>query len=213
LEGLSPSEIELVVAAAKQVGAVGNSVITHQDRPAEHLYLLLTGRARYFSLTETGRKVILLWIPPGQIFGGTALLTASSTYLVSAEAAKNSSMLVWDRAKIRSLATRYPRLVENAYSEAYNYLVAYRAAHLSMICDTGPERLAYVLTSLASGMGEKVADGVELKIRNEELANEANVTLFTASRLLSQWQRRGMVVKSRGKILLRSPELLLRHST
>jgi len=69
LEGLTPSEIALVVAAAKQIRAVANSVITNQDRPAEHLYLLLTGRARYFFLTETGRKVILLWIPPGQTFG------------------------------------------------------------------------------------------------------------------------------------------------
>ena len=79
-------------------------------------------------------------------------------------------------------------------------------------CGTAGERLAHVLVSLASGIGKKVAGGVELKIRNDELANEANVTPFTASRLLSQWQRRGMLLKSRGKILVRSPELLLRHA-
>jgi len=98
-------------------------------------------------------------------------------------------------------------------SETHSYLVAYRAAHMSLVCDAAPERLAHVLTSLASGIGQKVAEGVELNIRNEELANEANVTLFTTSRLLSEWQRRGMLLKGRGKILLRSPELLLRHTT
>jgi CRP-like cAMP-binding protein len=213
LEGLTPSELEPVVAAATQVRAVANSVITYQDRPAEHLYLLLTGRARYFFLTETGKKIILLWIPPGQTFGGGALVTPPSAYLVSAETVRNSSMLVWDRAKMRSLVARCPRLLQNAVSETHMYLVAYRAAHISMIFDTAPERLAYVLTSLASGIGQKVDEGVELNVSNEELANEANVTPFTASRLLSEWQRRGMVVKGRGKILLRSPELLLRHAT
>ena len=43
------------------------------------------------------------------------------------------------------------------------------------------------------------------------VANEANITLFTTSRLLNQWQRAGLLVKSYGKILLRSPERLLRH--
>ena len=210
-EGLTPSELESVLAAAKQVRAMANTVITNQDHPAEHLCLLLSGRARYFVLTETGRKVILLWIPPGRTFGGAALLTPPAAYLVSAEAVRNSSMLVWDRAKIRSLTARCPRLLENVFAETHNYLVAYRAAHMSLICDTGRERLAHVLTTLASGIGEKVAGGVELKIRNEELANEANVTLFSTSRLLSEWQRRGMVLKGRGKILVRSPELLLRQ--
>jgi CRP-like cAMP-binding protein len=211
--GLTPAELESVLGAAKQIKAVANSVITNQDHPAEHLYLLLTGRARYFYVTETGKKVILLWIPPGQTIGGAALVTPPSGYLLSSETVRNSSMLVWDRATIRSLAARCPRLVENAMSETHTYLVAYRAAHMSLVCDTAPERLAQVLTSLASGIGQKVAEGVELNIRNEELANEANVTLFTTSRLLSEWQRRGMLLKGRGKILLRSPELLLRHTT
>jgi CRP-like cAMP-binding protein len=120
-------------------------------------------------------------------------------------------MLVWSRANLRSLAAQYPRLLENAYALTLDYLVAYRTAHLSLLCGTARERLAHVLTSLASGIGERVAEGIELKIRNEDLANEANVTNFTTSRLLSEWQRHGIVFKRRGAILLRSPELLLRH--
>jgi len=41
------------------------------------------------------------------------------------------------------------------------------------------------------------------------LANAANVTPFTASRLMSDWQRDRALVKRRGAILLRSPERLL----
>ena len=121
-------------------------------------------------------------------------------------------MLVWDSATIRSLATRHPQLWENALSLTHQYLVAYQAAHKALICRTARERLAHVLVSLANGIGKKAAHGIELNVRNEELANEANVTLFTASRLLNEWQRGGMLIKSRGKILLRSPERLLRQA-
>jgi CRP-like cAMP-binding protein len=58
-------------------------------------------------------------------------------------------------------------------------------------------------------MGQRVEDGVALDVRNEELANEANITIFTASRLLNEWQRQGILTKSRGKIVLRSLEALM----
>ena len=47
-------------------------------------------------------------------------------------------------------------------------------------------------------------EGIEVNVSNEELANEANVTIFTVSRLLSEWQRKGLLVKSRGRVVIRS---------
>jgi CRP/FNR family transcriptional regulator, nitrogen oxide reductase regulator len=80
-----------------------------------------------------------------------------------------------------------------------------------MTCDSARPRLARVLAELATGIGQKVPGGVELDVHNEELANEANVTPFTASRMLGEWQRQGVLRKSRGKVLLRSPERLFLH--
>ncbi len=82
---------------------------------------------------------------------------------------------------------------------AYDYVVAYRTLHLAALCDSAPQRLAQVLSQLAKGMGHRVADGMELHIRNEELANEAHVTIFTVSRLMREWQRQGLVRKGRGR--------------
>jgi CRP-like cAMP-binding protein len=209
LEGLSPLEVKAVLAAAKLRRYLENSVVTNQDHPAEHLFLLVSGRARYFYITPDGQKTLLLWLPPGETFGAAAFLSKPFQYLVSTETVKNSCVLVWDRVTIREFAARYPRLVENALLIAFDYLVAYRAMHVSLTCHTARQRLATVLVNLASGIGHAVPGGIELDVNNEELANEANVTLFTASRLLSEWQRSGMVLKNRGKVLLRSPELLL----
>jgi CRP/FNR family transcriptional regulator, nitrogen oxide reductase regulator len=211
LEGLDPPDVRTILAAGTQQRFLGESVIVNQGYPAGHLYLLMTGRARRFFLTEDGQKIVLLRVPTGEIFGEAAVLARPVDYLVSTEAMTNSTALVWNRGTIRGLCERYPRLVENALLISFDYLAAYRAAHASLICNSAPQRLAQVLANLASGIGQKVPGGVELDVRNEELANEANISLFTASRLLSAWQREGILVKRRGKVLLRFPGRLLRH--
>ncbi|HEY4933702.1 MAG TPA: Crp/Fnr family transcriptional regulator [Terriglobales bacterium] len=212
-EGLGPTEVKTIVSAAKHRRYLQNSVIVNQGHPADYFFLLTSGRARYFYATPDGRKVILLWLPAGEIFGGAALLSRPSDYLVSTEAVMNCSVLVWDRATIRALVTRYPRLADNTLLIMFDYLAAYRAVHVSMTCHSARERLAQVLGHLATGIGQKVPGGIELDVRNEELANEANVTPFTASRLLREWQRQGILRKSRGKVLLRAPERLFVEET
>lgn len=207
-EGLTPAEIGMVLSAAAFRRYPANSVIVHQGDSADRLFLLLTGRARFFSIMPDGQKVLYLRLAPGEIFGGAAFMAKPEEYLVSTEAVMDSTALVWNRPAIRGLAKPYPRLVENALLLMFDYLVFYKAVHTSLICHTARQRLAQVLSNLAHGIGQKVSDGVELDILNEELANEANVTPFTTSRLLSEWQRKGLVVKTRGKLLVRSPEQL-----
>ena len=210
-DGLAPTEVKQVLEAARKRRFLENSVITYQGHPGDHLFLLLHGSARYFYLTQEGQKVLLRWLPPGAIFGGAALLRRPCEYKVSTEMVKTGCALEWDRATIRGLLGRYPRLLENALAIVSDYLDGYIAVHVSMTCHTARQRLAQVLVGLASDIGRKVPTGIELSVSNEDLANAANVTPFTASRLLSGWQRSGLVVKSRGKVTLRSPERLLLH--
>jgi CRP/FNR family transcriptional regulator, nitrogen oxide reductase regulator len=208
-EGLTSSEVASIVAPATKRRFLANSVMAHEGDPADHLFLMIHGRARGFCMTPQGEKVPVFWFPPGEVFGGAAFLSKPVEYLVSTEAVNNSTVLVWNRATIRSLSVQFPRLVENGLLIAYDYFVVYRSLHISATCQTARQRLAQVLGNLATGLGQQVADGVELNIRNEELANEANITIFTASRLLNEWQRKGILTKSRGKVVVRSPEALM----
>jgi hypothetical protein len=111
LEGLAKPERKSILAAATLQRFYANSVVTNQGQPADHLFLLTKGRARFFSITEEGKKLILLWLPPGEIFGGRTILPVPSSYLASTEAVKESWALMWDRNTIRGLAARYPRLL------------------------------------------------------------------------------------------------------
>ncbi len=209
LEGLTPSELASIINAATMRRFVAHSVMAHEGFSADHLFLMVSGRARGFCMTTGGEKIPVLWFPPGEICGGAAFLSRPVKYLISTEAVIKSTALVWDRASVRFLGTQYPRLLENALLIAYDYFVIYRALHIAATCQTARQRLAQVLGNLAHGMGQKGTEGVELNIRNEELANEANITVFTTSRFLNEWQRQGVLTKSRGKIVLRSPDALM----
>lgn len=198
-----------VLAAGTLQQFRANSVVTNEGHAADHLFLLVKGRARFFYITEEGKKLILLWLTNGELFGARTLLLTPSTYLVSSETVKDSWVVSWNRSTIRGLATRYPRLLDNAILEASDFLASHLASYVALTSHNAQRRLVHVLTTLAPRIGREVSDGIELDVTNEELANAANITLFTASRLLSELHRNGALLKSRGKVLLRSPERLL----
>jgi CRP/FNR family transcriptional regulator, nitrogen oxide reductase regulator len=208
LEGLATPDRDVILAAATKRRFLVKSVVVNQGDPAERVFLLIKGRARFFFITQTGRKILLHWLPPGEVFGGAALLSRPSPYLVSTETLKDSSVLVWERTTIRALATRYPKLLDNALLIASDYFAWHLASHVALTCHTARQRLAQALVSLARAIGQEIPGGIELDVTNEEIANAANVTPFTASRIFSRWRRNGVVTKSRGKILLHSQDRL-----
>lgn len=210
LRGLSAHEITTVLGAATKRLYPRNSVIYNSGAEATHCYFLLSGRARHFLVTPTGTKLILFWLFPGDAFGGVTLREDISKYIVSTEAVSGLSTLVWERRVIRELTSAFPRLMDNAFHLATEYLGWYTASHVALACMNAQERLAQVLLTLADSIGERRSAGVEVRITNEELSNTANLTLFTTSRLMAEWQRSGIITKGHRKVLLHSPLKLSR---
>ena len=208
LHGLTPSAVTEIVAAASSKQFLANAVVISQGQPANRLFLLTEGRARFFFITEGGRKLLVHWIMPGEIFGAGALMAKPSPYVLSAEMIEDGAVLIWDRTSIRRKVAKYPRLLENILPIFSDYLTRQLAMHVAQTQQDAKERLAQVLLTLSSAMGNQTRGGIDLNVSNEDLATAANITVFTTSRLLSEWQRQGVLVKSRRKISLISPELL-----
>ena len=208
LEGLEPGELKSILGAAAKLQFSANSVVIQQGEPARRLFLLTEGSARFFYLSPEGHRLLGPRILPGELFGAAAIMVRHCSYLASTETLKDSRALAWDRTAIRALATKYPRLLDNALSAAYEYIDWALIAYIRLAYHSARVRLAQTLVDLTRSVEHKNFGGVELQVTNEELANAANVTVFTASRLLSEWHRSGALVKSRGKIQLRHPERL-----
>src|SRR5947209_16893392 len=84
-EGLLRHERQAILSAAAYRHFMHNSVVAHQGDPADRLFLLIKGSARFFFIAPDGRKVYLHWLTPGEIFGGASLLTQPPTFVVSTE--------------------------------------------------------------------------------------------------------------------------------
>jgi CRP-like cAMP-binding protein len=210
LSGLSEAQFSSVLSAAKHRQFLASSVVINQEDPAERFFLLTGGQARQFVITNDGQKILLQWLTAGQIFGGAAILSTPFQYLACTELVSDGCALAWDKHTIRDLVSRYPLLLDNALSIAVTENIAWStAAHISLNSNDAHGRVAHLLVSLASGVGKTTHDGVEMRVLNEDLAEGANVTPFTVSRCLRDWERAGILAKRRGKILLRKPELLL----
>ena len=209
LHGLEPAAIQALIKAADCHCFRAGSVILRQGYLANKLLLLMRGRGRYIFTTESGQRLLLRWIPPGKVMGMATLMAAASHYFVSTEAIDDCHTLAWNKTTIRRLASCYPAIWENAFTMLANGVGDLIGVHASQTYDTAPQRIARVLVSFAESLGQKIPDGIELSIRNEDLASAANVTPFTASRVLNRWQRDGLVQKTRGKVILRSLEGLL----
>ena len=207
--GLEKSETSVILAAATRQKFKQGEIIARADEPASRLYLVREGSVDYFVLTHDGREVLLRRLVSGNIFGVAAFLSQPVGYVGTSKAVHTSEVFVWEHAVIRQLAKAYPQLGENALRTVLRYVALFAERHIALVSKPAQERLAYALTSLGSRAGHLVPNGVEIDIKNEDLASLADVSFFTASRFLQEWERKGAVEKSRGKVLIRSPEKLL----
>jgi len=211
LAGIGRSQLSEILGAANVQKISARHIILREGKPPTHLYLLKSGLAKFSRLTRNGDEVLLSHLVPGDTFGLGTLLAQPTPYVGTAETMRDSELLVWEQARIRGLARKYPRLAQNALGIMLRYLTAHFDRLFDLLTCTASERLAGAVLNLSKGTGRVVPSGVEVTATNEELGALANVSAFTASRLLNRWAREGALAKSRGKIFIHSPEKLIAH--
>jgi CRP-like cAMP-binding protein len=170
---------------------------------------LVTGLAGFYKETPASSKLFLRWISPGDAFGLAALQTQLQPYLTTVIVLRAASVFVWERVSANALVSQVPRLRENAYAVANDYLARLADVLVVRARQTAQQRLARVLVESVRQIGHAGRHGTELSLTNERLAEMADVSMFTVSRQLSEWQSQGVLAKSRGKIVLYTPERLL----
>jgi CRP-like cAMP-binding protein len=189
---------------ARQERISTHQFLQEEGDAATRLWLLVTGRAAAYRLASGGGKLFLRWGVPGDAFGLATIVRAPARYLVTIEAVQESSILVWDLPSYQALVLRCPSLSKAVNLVVANYLDGLIDALGARSFQTAEQRLARMLVMSAGQIGRTGREGVELDLTNEQLAVTAQVSLFTATRKLSNWQDRGILKKHRGKIVLRS---------
>ena len=209
LAGLERPAAHTILAAAQiQRISAKNNISTEGSR-ATRLFLVQSGRARFYHLTKQGELVLLAWLVPGDVIGLGAALKSSPPYMATAEAISDCEVLAWEHSVIRKLVSMHPLLAENALHISLGYLRTYIERHVGLVTKTAEERLAETLVRLSDQSGQFHPEGIEIRATNDELGALADISPFTASRVLNNWVHAGAVSKGRGRVLLLAPEALM----
>jgi CRP-like cAMP-binding protein len=213
LSGLDNSAQKEILAAAEYRKTEAKEILIRAGEKATHLFLLSSGNAKYFRISQHGDEHLLHWVVPGDVFGLATLLRNPPPYMGSAQTIEPCEIYRWSHFEVRRLAHSYPQLAENALRIALRYLTEFADRHKNFATRTAEQRLAGTLLNLAQRAGRQYPGGVQVDVTNEQLGSLADVGMFTASRTLKKWERAGAIGKLRGRVLLKAPEKLLTDLT
>lgn len=202
-DGVKPEIVRKTVNSASVVRLRARQVIIQLGEEPERMYVLTSGQGQMYWDSEDGQRTILHTFGPGGIAGGETILRRHVSYMSTTEIVEDGEALTWTKSTIRELAYRYPILFDNALMFAAQIMQILLAARISIATDNAEGRLARVVMELSRNVGLRREAGVELEVTNAELADMAHVSPYTASRIVSEWVRKGAIVRRRGRITVR----------
>jgi CRP/FNR family transcriptional regulator, nitrogen oxide reductase regulator len=204
---LPQKEVERVAAYARPKTFARNELLFRQGQPVQQLFLVRTGSVKITQLSAAGSEVILWMYGTANVLGVLAE-PRSSYHTSTARAMEACTALTWDCTTMQSLTADYPQIRQNMSHILVNRLNELEERFREVATERVARRLALALIRLSKHVGKKAHDGIEVFLSREELAQMTGTTLFTISRILSQWGREDFISPRRSSVLLRDPKRL-----
>ncbi|GGL50325.1 Crp/Fnr family transcriptional regulator [Wenxinia marina] len=207
---LSRAQIrEILDAALSRRYDEGSSVFL-QGHEADRFHLLLDGYIRVVRTNPDGEQVIALHIPPGQLFG-IAPAIGRTTYPATAVCASESLALSWPVGLWDGFARTYDGFASESYRTLGARLGEFQARVEDLATRAVEQRVAAAILRMVNQSGRKVEDGIEIAfpITRANIAEMTGTTLHTVSRLLSAWEKDGVVASTRRHVTVTAPHRLV----
>ena len=186
------AECREIVAAAHERHFARRRTIFLEGDQVRRVVLLTSGSAKIVQLGQSGAEVILGVRGPGEVVG-TAGLRPQDRHSSTALALGASSALVWDAAAFETFSQRSVQLRRNITHILCQQLHELEQRYREISTERVSVRLSHQLVRLLNQLGRRVNGRLEIRLSREELAQLTGTTLFTVSRLLSDWNQRGIV--------------------
>jgi CRP-like cAMP-binding protein len=177
---------------------------------ADQFYLLLDGTVRVVRTTADGDQVTSLHIPAGELFGIAPAL-GRDTYPATAVAASELLVLSWPVSRWHPFVAEFPGFGAMTYKTIGNRVHEMNTRIVEMSTQHVEQRIARALMRLVNQSGIQTAEGIEISfpITRHDISELTGTTLHTVSRLLSAWEKDGLVSSKRKKIVVCDPHRLV----
>ena len=209
-EDLSFQELDEITSTATHRDYDKDTYLYHQGDLATRFCVLVEGKVKLTQLTEDGQQIILRYVSPGEAFAVIAVLS-KIPYPVTVMTVNPVSLLTWDDQTMLHLMEKYPKLAINSLSILAKHIQEFQDRFREMATKRVERRIARALLRLASQIGVKVENGIliDLTLTRQDLAEMTGTTLYTVSRILSQWKKDGLLHNRREQVTILSPHRLV----
>lgn len=174
--------------------------VFHEGQPADTVHIAATGRLKIIRTTADGRQVVLRLIQPSEPFGVSGGWGAV-TYPASARALDHAVVLQLPAREFTRYLHRHPALALAVINDLGARLREAEARILDAETANVEARIARALLRLA-GPATPGSDARNIALSRQDLADLTGTTLSTASRVLSAWHRRGIILALRERVTL-----------
>jgi CRP-like cAMP-binding protein len=207
---LTQLQIREILDAAQPLRFDPGTAIFSEGMPVERFFLLLDGHLRVIRTTPGGDQIIALHIAPGQLFGIGAAIGRTS-YPATAMTADDCVVLAWPNRLWSEFVDRYDGFATETYKVVGDRVAEMHNRILELATQQVEQRIANAILRLVTQTGRKVENGIEigLPVTRQNLSDMTGTTLHTVSRLLSGWERDGIVQSERRKITVTAPHKLV----
>jgi CRP-like cAMP-binding protein len=199
--GISQSERESIVAAGSRRSLRKGQTLIRQGEPASAFFLVDRGYLKLTQVTPDGAEVIVRFVGPWDPVAGVAAL-GETPYPVTATACDAVDLLAWPRPVLVALLDRYSQLKTNILREMTAHMDDALTRLRELATLKVSQRLAHTLLRLTQpAKGARTgALSVPHTLTRQELAELTGTTLFTVSRILTEWEDAGLVRSSRAHV-------------
>jgi CRP-like cAMP-binding protein len=189
---IPPSDCSQIVIAARERRFARGEIIHIEGDSIRQVVLLTSGSAKMVQCGQNGSAVILRLCGPGDVVGSLGI-SMQAKYRSTPQALTASSAFVWESSVFESLMGRFSTLRFNVADILYKQLEDMEDRFREISTESVAPRLAREILRLLEQVGIPSKDSVEINITREDLAQLIGTSLFTVSRLLSHWDRKGIV--------------------
>ncbi len=208
---ITPAEFEAITSAAREKRFSRRETIFTEGDPVRQVTMLISGFVKVTQMGLNGNEVILRLNGAGEIVGSYRVCV-NCNHCATAQAVQPCVALVWDAAVFEKLQARNPAFRRNSVRALEERLQEMEQRFREVSTEKVGSRLSSELIRLSDRL-RRSSDGVlEITLSRAELAQLTGTTLFTVSRLLCQWQTRGILKIRRESVLVQDFDALAQIS-
>lgn len=166
-----------------------NHTVFAEGDSTDQVYELVSGVVRLAKHTPGGRRHVLDFVMPGEVFG----LIENPEHTVTAETVGDAVIVSYSRGALERAAANSPVLRRRLVSHISDNLLTAQQQLLILGCQDAREKIASFLLRLAERSGLKKGNRLELAMGRQDIADHLGLTIETVCRTIRQMHRAGTV--------------------